>query len=314
MTTKQYPSLKAMAEAHLPGVKKQTTFQVDPRVLKFEPGFNGRIENASLRGHIEAMKTALRHGAVFPPLDLRVEEGDIFVVDGHCRTTAALEVIAEEGQEILLDARHYRGSDVDRVAHMLTTSQGRGLSGLEQGHVFLRLRRFGLSVKDICNRSGRSDTHVEQMMMLAVAPKALQDMLANEQVAAATAVEAIVRHGEKGAVEALQAALQKQIANGQPAKVTKKHLHAGPTYSRVTVSHMVSSLDTFYSRLSPENRHNLATVFEKNDEELEGKMITLPASSLKVLLDAHSKVAEERIRFEQREQKKVTKASSRGAQ
>jgi len=310
MTDKQYPSLKAMAEAHLPGVKKQTTFLVDPRLVKFEVGFNGRIENASLREHIEAMKTALRHGAVFPPIDLRVEGNEIFVVDGHCRTTAAREVIAEDGHEIHLDARHYRGSDVDRVAHMLTTSQGRGLSGLEQGHVFLRLRRFGLSVKDICNRSGKSDTHVEQMMMLAVAPKALQDMLANEQVAAATAVEAILRHGESGAVEYLSAALRKQVEKGLPAKVTKKHLNAGPTYSRKTVSHMVSSLDTFYGRLSSQNRQELATVFDQNEQELEGKLITLPATSLKVLLDAHSKVAEERNRFEQREKKKSSKAAA----
>lgn len=313
MTSKQHPSLKAMAEAHLPGVKKQTTFQVDPRLVKFEPGFNGRIETSSLRAHIDAMKTALRNGAVFPPLDLRVEDGQIFAVDGHCRTTAAVEVIEEDGVEILLDARHYKGSDVDRVAHMLTTSQGRGLTGLEQGHVFLRLRRFGVTVKDICNRSGKSDTHVEQMMMLATAPKALQDMLAQEQVAAATAVDAILKHGEKQATEILQAALQKQLEAGHPAKVTKKHLSTGPTFSRATVSHMVSSLDTFYSRLSSKNRDELATVFDQNEQELEGKMVTLPAASLKVLLDAHSMVAEERNRHKQRELKKAKKPEQKAS-
>ena len=300
--TKPLPSLKAMAENHVPGINKQTTFQVDPRIVKKEVSFNGRFETAGVRDHINAMKQSMRNGATFPPIDVRVEDGEIFVVDGHCRTTAATELIEEDGQERRLDARHFKGAEDERVAHMMTSNQGRPFTGLELGHIYERLRRMGWSVAAICARNGKSDTHVEQMMMLAQSPLALQGMIIADQVSAATAVTMIQKHGEKKALELLQDALRLQADKGGKPKVTKKTL-LGPSYSRATVSEMVTSLDTFYTRLSDQNRYDLQTVFEKNDVELEGKMISLPATSLKVLLDAHSKVLEERNKHEQRKEK-----------
>ncbi|CAN7782254.1 hypothetical protein LJR296_008097 [Cupriavidus necator] len=304
-TNKPLPSLKAMAESKLmDGVSKQTIFKLDPRIVKVRPGHNGRIKNAGLRAHIDAMKVSMRTAgtAAFPPIDVEVDDGEIFLVDGECRTTAAIELMDEGHDQLYLDARQFRGSEDERIAHMLTSNQGRGFNGLELGHIYLRLRHCGWSIQRICERNGKSDTHVQQMLVLAESPLELQGLLAAEKVGTDAAVAAIQKYGVKRALEILRAMVEK---NGGQKKITKTAV-LGRAFSRTTVNDVVASLDTFYNRLSKQQLSELSTVLENNEAELEGKTITLPAASLKALLDARHKIESER----QKHKKKDAKVTS----
>ncbi|MGN5477620.1 hypothetical protein ACTMU2_14025 [Cupriavidus basilensis] len=303
--SKPLPSLKAMAEKKLDGIGKQTIYKVDPRLVKVRPGHNGRIKNAGLRARIDTMKVSMRTAgtAAFPPIDVEVEDGEIWLVDGECRTTAAIELMDGGHEQLYLEARQWRGSEDERTAHMLTSNQGRGFNGLELGHIYLRLRRMGWSIQRICARNGKSDTHVQQMILLAESPLELQGLMAGEKVGTDAAVAAIQKYGMKRALEVLRGMVEK---NGGQRKITKTAV-LGRSFSRTTVNDVVESLDTFYNRLSERQRSEISTLLNNNDAELADKTITLPAASLKGLIDARHKVETER----QKHLKKEAKANSK---
>src|SRR4051812_10222080 len=126
--SKPLPSLKAMAEAKLDGVNKQTQFTVDARLVEFEEGFNGRPIDPE---HVASFKETKRNGGTWPAITVRVEDGRIIAVDGHHRVTAQLELLAEDKDGTILpglDAVQFRGSDSDRVLLMITSQQGKPMT------------------------------------------------------------------------------------------------------------------------------------------------------------------------------------------
>lgn len=300
-------SLKAMAEdKNLEGVAKVTHFKVDPRIIQVEQGFNVRYMTPSRRVYIDGIKKAKLAGATFPPLDVRVEEGAVLLVDGENRLFADLELI-QEGHDIqFVECRHFRGNDAERVAHMVSTGQqGLPLSPLESGHGYRRLTSWGWSIQRIAAHGGRSDTHVEQCIMLAEADTAIQQMIVREEVPAHIVIDLLRKHGKK-TLEVLQESLAKAKSGGGK-RVTAKTLY-GPTIPRDVVGKVVSSLDSFHSRLSDDERQGLETLLVGNEAELEGKTITLPASALKALFDARQEVQQVYARAKQREENKKARA------
>ncbi|HDR9070510.1 TPA: hypothetical protein QDA90_005892 [Burkholderia vietnamiensis] len=311
-------SLKAMAEdKSIDSVGKVTHFKVDPRIIKIEQGFNVRSKlygqmTPTRRAYIDSLKQAKLAGAVFPPLDVRVEDGDVILVDGENRLLMDLELI-DAGHEILfVECRHFRGSDAERVAHMVSTGQqGLQLTPLESGHGYRRLANWGWPVQRIAAHARRSDTHVEQCIMLAESDTAIQEMLVLEQTSADVVIPLLRKHGSKKTLEILIDGLERERANGGK-KVTAKSLY-GPVIPRQVVSKVVSSLDTFYTRLSESDRENLQTLLNGNEAELEGKTVTMSAASLKALFDAHQEVQQVYAKSEKREQNKRARAASSAA-
>lgn len=217
-TEKGAPSLKVLAESKTEGVQKTTQFQVDPRIIEIEEGFNRPID----RAHVESMKAAKKAGATFPPVFVRVENGHIIMVDGHHRLTADLELIAEGVAVKRIDCMQFRGNDADRIVLSLTTAQGKPLTPLEAGLRYKKLLTFGWTPAEIGERVGKTRQHVDDMVLLANAPSAVQTMIQNNEVAANTALPVVREHGD-GATQVLQAAQSRAAASGK-AKVTKKTL------------------------------------------------------------------------------------------
>lgn len=306
-------SMKALAESHAKGVKKQTQFQVDPRKVKRESGFNVRgalFISPALREHIDSFKQTLRSGGVIPPIAVRVEDDEVILVDGHTRLTAVEELI-EEGFEIAwISAFEFKGSDADRTAYMLTSSQGMALTPLESGHAYLRLSRFGWAPQQIAERSGRSTAHVEQLLLLAQANTDVQMMVARDEVPAHLAVELLREHGSKTG-EFLRSQLTKAGEAGK-SKVTKALVY-GPSIPRDVVGRVVSSLDTFYSKLPKKQQAELQEMMGQEEDALEGKSITVPAATLKLILSAREEVQQVFTKAAERDEKRKKKAEGKAA-
>ncbi|TCK32843.1 hypothetical protein B0G84_8745 [Paraburkholderia sp. BL8N3] len=105
----------------------------------------------------------------------------------------------------------------------------------------------------------------------------------------------------------LVAGLEKAKATGGK-KVTAKALN-GPAIPRPVVDKVVSSPNTFDSRLSETDRAELQTALDGNDSELEGRSITLSAVSLKALLDARADVQNVYAKAEERDRKRAARAA-----
>jgi len=215
-----FVSLKVAAEdKNNPSVSKVTSFAVDPLVLKIREGFNARPLNQE---HVDAMALAQRNGAVFPPLDVYVEDGEIFIVDGHHRHAATLKNISEGFEIKSLEARHFRGNDADRVAHMLNSASGLALTPLQLGVQYRKLIGFGWTEEQIANRRGKSKQHVKDMIQLAEANSDVHQLVNAGQISGTAALKAVKQHGSKaGAV--IQEGLEHAKAEGKE-KVTPKTL------------------------------------------------------------------------------------------
>lgn len=216
-------SLKSFAEAKADGIQKITNFKVLPSFVEFEPGFNLREENEELRAHIQRLKIAMKAGAYIPPIDVQVVGERVLLRDGHCRTRAALELVAE-GTEYFLECRQIRGNDSDAVFHMLGSDQGKHFTPLEQGRGFLRLINMGQTVATIAARSGMHRSTIENGIALGEAPAAVQKMIADGSVASHTALKTVRKVGAANAAAALMAGVKEAAKTGKK-KATGKHLN-----------------------------------------------------------------------------------------
>lgn len=270
-------SLKQMAESKAEGVQKATYFKVDPRKVEFETGFNLREEGPELDAHLEAMYVAMKAGAYFPPIDVSVVDGKIIARDGHCRTRTAKRLI-EEGIDYQLEARQFRGNEVDCVLHMLGTANGKSLTPLEQGRGFLRLTRHGLTITQIAERIGVHRSTIDTGLALAEAPVAVQRMIAAGEVSTQVAIDAIKKYGSK-AVEHLQAVVARAKDAGV-TKVTAKHVSGFKVPKKAAEG---------FATAAQSIRQMFA---ESSDDELmemdDDAMIPIPAKELKALLSAYS--------------------------
>lgn len=215
-----FVSLKVAAEdKNNPTVSKVTAFAVDPRALEVEEGFNARPLNPD---HVNEMALAQRNGAVFPPLEVRVEDGHIFIVDGHHRHAASMQNIAAGFDIKSLDVRHFRGNDADRVAHMITSASGLPLTPLQLGVQYRKLIGYGWTEPQIANRRGKSVQHVKDMIQLAEANSDVHQAVTAGLISGTAALKMVKQHGSKaGAV--IQEGLEEAKAQGKD-KVTPKGL------------------------------------------------------------------------------------------
>lgn len=210
-------SLKVLAERKTEGVGKSTNFNVDPRLIKIQPGFNARPIDPE---HVASLKLAHQSGAVFPPLFVRVANGDIILVDGEHRLTALMQRIAD-GEDIKSVACiEFKGTDAERILLMVNSASNKPLTPLQAGTQYRLLLNMGWSGQDIANKVGKSITHVNQAIELASSNSDVQTMVTNNEVAAHVALAAVKEHGEKAGT-VLGEALVKAKASGK-TKVTAK--------------------------------------------------------------------------------------------
>ena len=211
-------SLKVLAERKTEGVNKSTQFKVNQRIINVVPGFNGRPIDPE---HVKSIKAAKLAGAVFPPLFVNVDDGRIDLVDGEHRLTADLELIAE-GHEIgPVDCMQFKGSNMDRIEHMIGSGSGsKPLTPLQLGVQYRNLLNMGRTVKAIADRTGKSSQHVNDMVKLAESNSDVQAMVTRGDVAATEALKVVKKHGS-GAGKVLAEGLVTAKAAGK-AKVTAK--------------------------------------------------------------------------------------------
>lgn len=284
-------SLKALAADPAVDVKKTDLFRVEPHLLEEEPGFNVRNEGPALEDHIESMAQAVQGGATLPPLQVRVtDDRRIVIVDGHCRRRAILRAI-ERGAEIrYVDCVHFRGNDAERVAFMVSSSQGLALSPLETSFAYLRLSKFNWSNPEIARRVGKTAAHVEQLLVLANANHDVHELVRQGAVSASVAIDAVRKHGEQ-AGQFLRSHVDRAQAQGK-SRVTNKAIR-GWTPPRKTVSRVVDVVDRIVTIVPSETRAELEAL--RQDGGLtEGMKVEIEAGALLELLALQEEMAASR--------------------
>ncbi|MCL2892506.1 ParB/RepB/Spo0J family partition protein [Brenneria tiliae] len=145
------------------GITVRKTHLVPLEEIYAEDGYNVRELN---QAHVEEFRDAYIAGEYIPPLAVEVTERGVKVIDGHHRYFGALAA-NEAGCEVLrLECKDFVGTDADKIAFMVTSSQGLALTPLERGAAYQRLVNQGWSNAQIAQKVKRSESDILQHLQL----------------------------------------------------------------------------------------------------------------------------------------------------
>lgn len=214
-------------------VKK--TFLVPLSELYVEPGFNVRDIDQT---HVEEFRDAFIDGEYLPPLAVQVTEQGVKIIDGHHRYYGA-KLATEAGHEIpRLECKDFVGSEADRIAFMVTSSQGKPLSPLERAAAYQRLSNQGWESSEIAKKVKRSIADVEHHLALLEVGDGLIEMVKSGEVAATTAVALSREHG----VNASSVAADQMVKAKAAGKKKLTRSDAIPLFSAVKARRLVELL------------------------------------------------------------------------
>jgi ParB family chromosome partitioning protein len=196
-------------------ITTRKTYLLGVDELYVEIGYNIREIDQT---HVEEFRDAYIAGEHLPPLAVQVTEQGIKIIDGHHRYYGA-KLAQDAGYDIRLECKDFVGSEADRIAFMVTSSQGRALEPLERAAAYQRLINQGWEPAQIAKKVKRSITDVENHLALLTSGDELIALVKNKEVAATTAVALVREHGAS-AGRVAKTELEKVKAAGKK-KLTK---------------------------------------------------------------------------------------------
>lgn len=164
----------------------------------------------------------------------------------------------EAGYDIRLECKDFVGSEADRIAFMVTSSQGRALEPLERAAAYQRLINQGWEPAQIAKKVKRSITDVENHLALLTSGDELIALVKNKEVAATTAVALVREHGAS-AGRVAKTELEKVKAAGKK-KLTKAA--AMTQFSAKQTRRLVELLATNCQAVQDEEGARITLTFE----------------------------------------------------
>ena len=232
-------SIRTLADAGV--IKEDRSYKIPLELLEEEEGYNPRdYDSPECVEKIRAFADAYKAGRYVPPIEFRVMNGHVLVVEGHQRRRGALLARAEGAEVPWLFGFPFTGDDNDRDARVFTAEDGLKHTPLGLAVVIQRMKNRGLANREIAERIARTPQLVEQYLVLARIPSEAKTMVANGQVDAQAAIALFRKHGDnlaqvlKGLRETVKQEAQAASGNGRPkdgAKVAKP-----PKAPKVTVA------------------------------------------------------------------------------
>lgn len=198
--------------------------RVDPRKLVIKAGWNNREETPELAEHIDMLAQSIAEVGVKVPIQVKLEDGQMIVKAGHCRTRATIRAIEHYKADIktvpVVSVDRY-ASDEDLILEQVITNSGKPLTTIEEAKVYKKLLDFGWQQVDIAKKVGKSNGRVSQILGLLLMPAAAQAAVASGAVSASLAQQ-VVKAAETPAKasEALQQAVAIANAEGRKVKPT----------------------------------------------------------------------------------------------
>lgn len=201
--------------------------RVAPSKLKVRPNWNSRDPNAPENiEHIDMLAQSIAQIGVKEPLTVSWEDGEAWIVDGHCRHAASLRAISHykcELKTIPVKTEERYASEADRVLSQLVRNSGKPLTLIEQGVVYKRLLALGWQQQEIAAKVGLSSSRISQILGLQVLPEGVKAMVVNGTVSAGMAVQQVQESGGTAAEKELKQALTAAKAEGKN-KVLPRHV------------------------------------------------------------------------------------------
>lgn len=174
------------------GTTTRKTFLVPLSEIYIEPGYNVREINQE---HVIEFRDAFIAGEFVPPLAVEVTEKGVKIIDGHHRYLGA-RAACDSGYEIArLECKDFTGNEADKIAFMITSSQGMPLSPIERGAAYMRLSNQGWSNGEIAAKVKRSESDIVQHIQLIECSPYVQKLVREGRLNYALAIELHRKYG-----------------------------------------------------------------------------------------------------------------------
>lgn len=210
------PSLGQLYNDKDAGLTTRKTYNVPLDKIYAEEGYNVRELN---QAHVQEFRDAFIAGEYIPPLAVEVTERGVKVIDGHHRYHGALAAV-EMGYEIVrLECKDFTGTEADKIAFMVTSSQGLALTSLERGAAYHRLQNQGWSPSEIAVKVKRSESDILQHLQLHECSPYIKKLVRDGSMNYAIAIGISREHGVYADREASR--LMKKAEAAGKNKVTK---------------------------------------------------------------------------------------------
>lgn len=186
-------------------VKKTDAFRARLTDIQIVDGFNVRTDDEELREHIAGIVGAIIADLPIPPLEVWVnpESGVMELVDGHCRYKAYEQFAAHDKEfDGYVSVVKFDGTPAQRKARTVSSNSQLKLKPVELARAYLSLRDdHCMSRLEIAAEVGRSPAHVDQMLLLASAPREVASAVESGKISATEAVKLARDHGKDSAAE-----------------------------------------------------------------------------------------------------------------
>jgi len=127
------------------------------------------------------------------------DDGGVWVVEGH-RRRRCYERCRAAGKPVeRIAIVPFVGSDIDRLARIMTSNNQLSLSPIEQSAVVKELAAFNLNTSEIAKLVHKSIPTVEKLLALSSANHNVQQLVKDGEVSVEVAVDRFKEHGEKAA-------------------------------------------------------------------------------------------------------------------
>lgn len=235
-----------------PAAKRGDAIRVHLDAIKVVDGFNVRIDDDELREHIAGIAGALAANLPIPPVEVWVnpENGDIELVDGHCRYHAYRQYADINPKfDGYVSAEKFEGTPFQRKMRIASSNKQLKLKPIELGRLYIHARdELGASRKDIASEAGMSLAHVDQMIKLVEGGgEEVHAAIEAGVISATEAVKLVRDHGADAPAELeRRKEAAKEIGKG---KVTAK-VAAPKAPSRPRIDMVVSAAVVLVKQLS----------------------------------------------------------------
>jgi ParB-like chromosome segregation protein Spo0J len=241
-------------------VRKGDKFFLDPRTIEVRAGFNVRdLSTSDARAKLDILKAQIKsQGGVRKPIEVGFDgssdDAAPFLVDGHRRLVAVMELIAEgEDIQAIPAVQEIKGTnDAGRVVAMLT-APGEPLAPLEIADGIRRLVGYGWDNKKIAAQLGfKSVKSVADHLEMLAMPEAVQQMVKDGSVSVTTAAKEVRTKGADKATEALTKARDEAKADGK-SRIMPKRLREPKEEPRLAQPISVVKTGEPFERPGPED-------------------------------------------------------------
>lgn len=192
---------KMMADIN---AKSRDLYQVKPGDITVLEGFNPRVKNQEYFDGIEALSQDIERLGYMQDKPLagyiaKVDGKDTIVLqDGHRRYAAVLRAIARGAKiaALPLVLKDRSQNMLDLTLGLLHSNEGQPFNTYEKAIIAKRLKGFGWENKAIAVEMRCTTAFVGQLLTMAGAPEAIQELVRTGQMSATHAIDLVKEHGE----------------------------------------------------------------------------------------------------------------------